>query len=147
MRGFFLKFTYMKEGDKVDLIIGKESPLGFAVLIDEEFEGLLYRNEVFQEVKEGMRMPGFIKKIREDGKLDVSLEPQGFRNSITNSTQVVLEALTRSNGVLSLSDKSRPEEIKEALQMSKKNFKRAIGTLYKQRKIIITNDTIELIKK
>ncbi len=137
----------MKEGDKVELIIGKESPLGYAVLIEESAEGLLYKNEIFQEISEGMRLVGYIKKLREDGKIDVSLTPQGFRNNIEQFTQALLKKLAQSNGVLPLTDKSSPEVIKEVLQMSKKNFKKALGALYKQRKIKITSTSIELIKK
>ena len=137
----------MKEGDKVQLIIGKESPLGYAVLIDEAFEGLLYRNEIFQELTEGMRLTGYVKKIREDGKIDVSLTPQGFRKNIDSFVDQILKKLERSEGVLYLSDKSAPELIKKEVQMSKKNFKKAIGALYKQRIIEITEDSIHLIKK
>ena len=137
----------MKEGDKVDLIIGKESPLGYAVLIEESAEGLLYKNEIFQEISEGMHLVGYIKKLREDGKIDVSLTPQGFRNSIEQFTQALLKKLERSDGVLALTDKSSPEVIKNELQMSKKNFKKALGALYKQRRIKITPTGIELIKK
>ncbi|MDJ0645579.1 MAG: DNA-binding protein [Flavobacteriaceae bacterium] len=136
----------MKEGDKVNLIIGKESPLGFAVLIDEEFEGLLYKNEIFQNVVEGMSIMGYIKKIREDGKIDVSLTPQGFRKNIEALIAHILKQLQQNNGVLYVSDKSTPEEIKNTLQMSKKNFKKAIGTLYRLKKITITEDCIYLIK-
>lgn len=136
----------MKEGDKVNLIIGKESPLGFAVLIEEEYEGLLYRNEIFQDVTEGMSLTGYIKKIREDGKIDVSLTPQGFKKNIKNITLIVLEELKKNDGVLYLSDKSSPEEIKQKLQMSKKNFKKAIGTLYKSKQVNITDKAIYLLK-
>ncbi len=137
----------MEEGAKVELIIGKESPLGFAVLIDETEEGLLYKNEIFQEVAEGMHLIGYVKKVREDGKIDVSLSPQGFKKNIESLTAAVLRKLERSNGVLALSDKSSPEAIKKELQMSKKNFKKAIGALYKQRKISINQEDIRLIKK
>jgi len=136
----------MKEGDRVNLIIGKESPLGYAVLIDEEFEGLLYRNEIFQAINEGMSLTGYIKKIREDGKIDVSLTPQGFRKNVKNTIAVIIDELERNQGTLYLSDESSPEEIKKVLQMSKKNFKRAIGTLYKQKKIKITDEAIYLLK-
>ena len=136
----------MKEGDKVDLIIGKRSPLGFSVLIDEEFEGLLYKNEIFQELKEGQHIEGYIKKIREDNKIDVSLSPQGFRNIIEDVSDQILIVIKANNGVLRLTDKSSPKEIKDQLQMSKKNFKKAIGNLYRQRKISITEDGIYLSK-
>ena len=137
----------MREGDKVDLIIGNETPLGFVVLINEDQEGLLYHNEIFTPIKSGERLIGFIKKIREDEKIDVSLTPQGFKNIIEELISRVLNELERNNGILNLSDKSSPEEIKIRLEMSKKNFKKAIGKLYKDKKIEITKDKIMLIKK
>ncbi len=139
--------SIMKEGEKVDLIIGKESPLGFAVLINEEVEGLLYKNEIFQDVSEGMSIIGYIKKIREDNKIDVSLTPQGFKKNIDTNTKTILDALEANNGVLYLTDKSSPQEVKDALKMSKKNFKRALGNLYKQKKISLTDQAIVLSKK
>lgn len=137
----------MEEGDKVHLIIGHESPLGFSVLIDEEFEGLLYHNEVFQELKEGQVVDGYVKKMREDGKIDVTLQAQNFKKAIDGLTQKVIEKLEANDGVLNLTDKSAPEEIKELLQMSKKNFKKAVGNLYKQKIITIEENAICLIKK
>ncbi len=136
----------MKEGDKVDLIIGKESPLGFSVLINEEYEGLLYRNEIFQDLEEGQRVKGYIKKLREDDKIDVSLSPQGFKNIIDDISNRLLLVLESNKGVLQLTDKSSPEDIKTQLQISKKNFKKAIGNLYKQKKIRIAEDGIYLLE-
>jgi hypothetical protein len=136
----------LEVGDKVSLIIGTETNLGFTVLIDEEFEGLLYQNEIFQELKERQRIAGFIKNIREDGKIDVSLQAQGFRNAITQDTDKVIEAIYNNDGFLALTDKSDPEEIKRQLLMSKKAFKRAIGSLYKQKAIVITDKGLELVK-
>lgn len=136
----------MKEGDKVNLIIGKESPLGFAVLIDEEHEGLLYRNEIFQHISEGISVTGYIKKIREDGKIDVSLTPQGFKKNVKDTTAVIIAELEKNQGILQLSDKSSPDEIKKVLKMSKKNFKKAIGNLYKQKRLKITEEAIYLLK-
>ncbi|MDG2193470.1 MAG: DNA-binding protein [Polaribacter sp.] len=137
----------LEVGDKVSLIIGTETNLGFTVLIEEEFEGLLYQNEIFQELEERQRIAGYIKNIREDGKIDVSLQPQGFRNVITQDTDKVIEAMYDNDGFLALTDKSAPEEIKRQLLMSKKAFKRAIGNLYKQKAIIITDKGLELVKK
>ncbi|TCI92658.1 DNA-binding protein [Tenacibaculum sp. M341] len=136
----------LQEGDKVDLIIGVRSALGYSVLINESYEGLIYENEVFSDLEEGMKTVGYIKKIREDEKIDVSLTPQGFRNVIDNDVDTLLKKL-EDKGVLLLTDKSSPESIKFHLQMSKKAFKRAVGNLYKQRKIQIFDDRIELIKK
>ncbi len=137
----------LEVGDKVSLIIGVETHLGYTVLIDEEFEGLLYRNEIFQELRENQRIAGYIKNIREDGKIDVSLQPQGFRNVITLDTEKVVEAIYDNDGFLPLTDKSSPEEIKRELLMSKKAFKRAVGNLYKEKVIVITETGLELVKK
>lgn len=133
----------LKIGDKVDLVIGTESHLGYTVLINEEFEGLLYRNEVFTELEEGFKTVGYIKKIREDERIDVSLQPQGFRNVIDTDVEKILNKLEEKKFLL-LTDKSSPESIKFHLQMSKKAFKRAIGSLYKNKKIVLKEDRIEL---
>jgi hypothetical protein len=138
----------LQEGDKVQLIIETETALGFIVLIDDEFDGLLYRNEIFQELEENMEVTGYVKTIREDGKIDVSLRPQGFRNVIDSDVDKVLKKLKESReGFLLLTDKSSPESIKFHLKMSKKSFKKAVGNLYKQKQIVIKSDRIELIKE
>lgn len=134
-------------GEKVSLIIGAETDLGFTVLIEEEFEGLLYRNEIFQELRERQRIAGYIKNIREDGKIDVSLQPLGFRRTIELDTEKVVEAIYDHDGFLPLTDKSSPEEIKRVLLMSKKAFKRAVGSLYKEKTIAIKEDGLELLTK
>jgi predicted RNA-binding protein (virulence factor B family) len=137
----------LQEGDKVQLIIETETNLGFTVLIDEEFDGLLYRSEVFQDLEEGMEVTGYIKTIREDGKIDVSLRPQGFRNVIDSDVEKVLKKLKESReGFLLLTDKSSPDSIRFHMKMSKKAFKKAVGNLYKQKQIVIKEDRIELIK-
>lgn len=136
-----------QEGDKVQLFIKSETALGYIVTINEEFEGLLYRNEVFQDVEENMEIDGYIKAIREDGKIDVSLRPQGFRNVIDKDVDKVLEKLKNSrDGYLLLTDKSSPESIKFQLQMSKKAFKKAVGNLYRNKLIVLKEDRIELVK-
>lgn len=134
----------LKVDQKVDLIIGVETSLGFTVLIDEQFEGLLYKNEVYRELAEGEKTEGYVKNIREDGKIDVSLRAQGFKQTINPDVEKVLEKLKSNKGELMLSDKSSPESIKFQLEMSKKAFKRAIGHLYKEKKISIEKDKIIL---
>ncbi|PWG05420.1 S1 RNA-binding domain-containing protein [Polaribacter aquimarinus] len=134
-------------GDKVELIIETETALGYVVLINEEFEGLLYRNEVFEDLEIDMEVDGYIKNIREDGKIDVSLRPQGFKNVIDKDVEKILDKLNKSReGFLLLTDKSSPESIKFHLKMSKKSFKKAVGNLYKQKLIVIKEDRIELVK-
>lgn len=136
----------LKIGDQVNLVIETETALGFIVLIDEEYEGLLYRSEIFSVIEEGMEVKGYIKNIREDGKIDVSLRPQGFRNVIDLDVEKVLVKLKNSKeGFLLLTDKSSPESIKFHLNLSKKAFKKAIGNLYKQKLIDLKEDRIELI--
>ena len=136
-----------KEGDKVSLVIENETGLGYTVCINEEFDGLLFRSEVFQELEENMEVVGYIKNIREDGKIDVSLRPQGFRNVIDSDVDKVLNKLKDSReGFLLLTDKSSPDSIRFHMKMSKKAFKKAVGNLYKQKQILIKEDRIELVK-
>ena len=137
----------LQEGDKVQLIIETETNLGYTVLIDEEYDGLLYRNEIFQDLEEGMEVTGYIKTLREDGKIDVSLRPQGFRNVIDSDVDKIIRKLeTSREGFVLLTDKSSPEAIRFQMQMSKKAFKKAVGNLYKQKRISIELDRIVLIK-
>ena len=137
---------YLKEGDKVSLVIETETGLGYTVLINEEFDGLLFRSEVFQDLEENMEVTGYIKQIREDGKIDVSLRPQGFRNVIDSDVEKVLSKLKNSReGFVLLTDKSSPDSIRFHMKMSKKAFKKAVGNLYKQKLIVIKEDRIELV--
>lgn len=133
-------------GDKVEILIKVQTPLGYSVLINETYDGLLYNNEVFNDIEEGLRTTAYVKKIREDEKIDVALRPQGFRNVIDADTQFILDKLEEKE-FLMLTDKSSPESIKFRLQMSKKAFKRAVGNLYKQKKIAILEDRITIIKE
>lgn len=136
----------LQEGDKVQLVIETETNLGYTVLINEEFDGLLFRSEVFQDLEENMEVVGYIKNIREDGKIDVSLRPQGFRNVIHSDVEKILTKLMASReGFLMLTDKSSPDAIRFHLKMSKKAFKKAVGNLYKQKRIVIKEDRIELV--
>ena len=138
---------YLKEGDKVNLVIETETSLGYTVLINEEYDGLLFRSEVFQELEENMEIIGYIKNIREDGKIDVSLRPQGFRNVIGSDVEKVLAKLKNSReGFILITDKSSPDSIRFHMKMSKKAFKKAVGNLYKQKLIVIKEDRIVLVK-
>ena len=131
-------------GEKVGLVIERETDLGFSVLINGSFEGLLYENEIFEPLEKNMEKIGYIKKIREDGKYDVSLQPQGFLNVIESNCAIILKKL-EPLGELNLSDKSNPDDIMQQLQLSKKAFKKALGVLYKERKIIIEKNRIVLL--
>ena len=115
-------------GEKVGLKIERKTDLGFSVLINNSFEGLLYENEIFEPIEVNMEVLGYIKKIRDDGKYDVSLQPQGFLNVIESNCIFILNKL-ETTGELNLSDRSNPDDIMRQLKLSKKAFKRAIGVL------------------
>lgn len=131
-------------GDQVEIIIGRETDLGFNVIINESFEGLLYKNEVFEPLERNSRRTAYIKKIREDGKFDISLQLQGFLHVIDTHCEKIMRHLEKS-GDLHLTDKSSPEEILQELHLSKKAFKKAIGVLYKKKKIKLEKDRIVLL--
>ena len=133
-----------KNGDKVDLIVMNESELGWNVVINKQYIGLIYASDVFKKLYPLSEESGYIKTIREDGKIDVTLQPQGFEN-VDEFKQKIIDKLNDNYGLLYLSDKSSPEEIKDALHMSKKNFKKAIGSLYKDKVIEILDDKIRLL--
>ena len=132
-------------GDRVMLSIQRATDLGYVVLIDDEFEGLLFRNEVFQPLSRDLEVRGYIKNIREDWKIDVSLRPQGFLNVIDADCDAIMAALKQQHRLM-LTDKSAPEAIKLELNMSKKAFKKALGFLYKRKLILILDDCVELVK-
>ena len=133
-----------KEGEQVDLIIAGESEIGWNVVINKKFLGLIYTSDVYKKLYPLSTETGYIKTIREDGKIDVTLQKVGFEN-IDEFKQKILDVLEANYGLLYLTDASSPEEIKEELQMSKKNFKKAIGGLYKDKVIEILEDKIKLI--
>ncbi|MBT8316073.1 MAG: DNA-binding protein [Lutibacter sp.] len=135
----------LKVGDKVDLLVVRNTGIGFTVLVNEEFEGLLYKNELYQKIEEGQKLVGYLKKIREDEKLDVSLQPVGFKNVIVKNEIAILKALKKEGGFIGLHDKSSPDDIKYQLGMSKKAFKNAVGGLFRQKLITISEEGISLI--
>ena len=137
----------LKIGDKVDLIAIRKSNLGFSVLINEEFEGMIYMNELYQKIAEGEKLIGYVKKIREDDKIDISLQPVGFKQTIVKNEIVILNALRKNDGVLALHDKSSPDDIKHQLGMSKKAFKSAIGGLFRQKLISLEEDGIKILTR
>ena len=132
------------EGDQVELFIVRVTQLGYVVLIENKIEGLLFKSDVFQPLQKGDQVKGYIKLIRDDGKIDVSLRPQGFRNAIDADCDKIISILKKER-VLKLSDKSSPDDIKSQLNMSKKACKKAIGFLYKRKVILLHKDGIELL--
>jgi predicted RNA-binding protein (virulence factor B family) len=133
-------------GQEVDLMVFERTDLGHNVVINNLYKGLVFENETFRRIAWGDNLKGYIKNIREDGKIDVSLQPIGFRKYIEPAAQQILDKLKQNNGILHLSDHSDPIEIMEVLEMSKKSFKKAIGGLYKDKKINILTDSIVILE-
>lgn len=135
----------VKEKDVVDLIVYRETDLGWAVIINKKHIGLLYYNEVFQPLQIGDKATGYIKTIREDGKIDVAIGKQGYQRVEDEATKI-LRLLEENNGYLPYHDKSDPEEIYTFFGMSKKAFKMTVGKLYKERKIELTKTGIKALQ-
>jgi len=133
-------------GQEVDLIIINESDLGFNAIIDQAHTGVLYKNEVFQPLKRGDRLKGYIKKVREDEKIDLILQKPGYEK-IDSISQAILDKLDLNNGYIAITDKSDPDDIYNLFQISKKTFKKAIGSLYRERLISLEDEGIRLVKK
>ncbi|MFI2742335.1 S1 RNA-binding domain-containing protein [Zhouia sp. PK063] len=134
----------IKNFDELAIIVSRFIDLGVEVIINKKYKGVVYKDEIFQDLVIGQELKGVIKKVRPDGKIDVSLQQLGYKN-IEPSSQKILDVLKDYEGFLPLHDKSDPEEIKETLEMSKKAFKKAIGNLYKQKMIAIKDDGIHLL--
>ena len=132
------------ENEEVDLIIVNETDLGFNAIIDNSHLGILYKNEVFQELNPGDKVQGFIKKIRTDGKIDLRLDKVGYKKISEFVDRIIVE-LQKNKGFIPLTDKSSPEDIYRTFKISKKNFKAAIGALYKKRFIALEENGIRLL--
>ncbi|MBD3630867.1 S1-like domain-containing RNA-binding protein [Cyclobacterium sp.] len=140
---FILSDTSIFEvGQEVDALVFDHTDLGFKALINGFYEGLIYGNETFKPLEAGDKVRAFVKKVREDGKIDLQLTPIG-RQKFEEGAAAILETLEK-HAFLPLNDKSDPEVIRETLAMSKKQFKQCIGQLYKKKKIIIKEDGIYL---
>ncbi len=133
----------LKPGEQVEILCYRETDLGYEVVVNEAYKGLVFRNQVHGPFGAGTRRSAFVKEIRKDRKLDIVLEPLGHRKLEPAARKIYL-ALQESGGTLPLHDKSDPEAINQVLQMSKKLFKKGIGILYKQGKIDIEETGIRL---
>lgn len=136
----------VKQGDEVQLLITEETDLGYNAIIDNKYIGLLYHNELFEPLQAGDVKKGYIKQIREDDKIDLSLQPIGYGH-ILDLKDVLLNKLEQNKGRIALGDKSSPDEIYKELKISKKAFKKSIGGLYKDRLIEIGDNEIRLAPK
>lgn len=130
-------------GQEVEILVARKTDLGYAVIVNNAHWGLIYDNEIFRPVKIGQKLKGYIKTIREDDKIDVSLQPSGYAK-IEGLAGEVLEKLKDYGGVIDLSDKSAPKDIYKVFGCSKKNYKKALGTLFKQGLIEISDTEVRL---
>jgi len=131
------------EGQRVELLIGNQTEIGYRALIGDTRWGMLYKNEVFQPLRKGQRIEGFIKKVRDDGKIDLCLQKPGHEK-IGEVSASIVEMLKACGGFLPLTDQSPAETIHGMLGVSKKTYKKAVGALYKKRIISIESEGIRL---
>jgi uncharacterized protein len=131
------------EGAAVDLLVYAKTDLGYRTIVNNSHIGMLYANEVFQKLAIGQRLVAYVKKVREDGKIDLRLQQTGYQG-IDNISQTILDAIKERGGMVAVSDKSPPEDIYAMFAVSKKNFKKAIGVLYKKRLIVIDSEGVKL---
>lgn len=135
----------LQVNDEVNLLVSRKTPLGWEVIIEQKHKGLVFESDVFRPIAIGDRLTGYVKNVRADNKIDVSLQQIGAK-MLEPTASMIYERLKEHGGFLALHDKSSPEDIKEQLHLSKKAFKKAIGTLYKDKKITLSNDGIHLVQ-
>ncbi len=134
----------VQEGDIVDLLVYSETDLGYNAIVNNLYSGLIYKNEIYETIRIGDKIKGFVKRVREDNKIDLSLQKSGFE-LVDDVKWRILKLMKEQNGFLPLNDNSSPEDIKVKLQISKKAFKKAIGALYRERLVKLTEKGVELI--
>ena len=133
-----------KFNQEVSLLVADDTEIGYKVIVNNLHWGMVYHNQVFQRLEKGEHLKGYVKEIREDDKLDISLTPLGYQK-VDGIAQTILQALQMQNGFLPVHDKSDPEVIYSLFRCSKKAFKQAIGALYRQHRIALEPDGIRLI--
>lgn len=133
-----------ESGEEVDLIIAAKTDLGYKAIVDNSHWGILYHNEVFQPLHPGEKLKGFIKQVRPDEKIDLRLEKPGYER-IDSISRQILDHLKEANGFLPYNDRTDPDIIVQKFSISKKNFKKALGSLYKKHLIIIEEQGIRLV--
>ena len=140
------KQTGFHEGQKVALFISDRTEMGFIAVINGTHKGILYKNEVFQPLKIGQEIDGFIKKVRDDKKIDLCLQKPGYK-AIYDQSRKIMDTLQQRGGFISVTDKCRPKVIADLFGISKKTFKKGIGNLYKKRLITLEKDGIRVREK
>jgi predicted RNA-binding protein (virulence factor B family) len=128
---------------EVELLFVRETEIGYRVIVDNAHWGMVYRSEIFQPVNYGLRTKGYVKQVREDGKIDVSLQKQGYK-IVDELGELILEKLQENGGFLPVNDKTGSDEINNLFACSKKSFKKTIGALYREHRILIEEEGIRL---
>jgi uncharacterized protein len=136
---------YFKEKQQVDLLICGHTDLGYKAVVNGAVIGLIFNSDVFKPIKYGQKMKGYIKRIRDDNKLDLCLQLAN-REALDALSQQVLNFIQSQGGTTTLTDKSKPEDISAQFGVSKSSYKKALGKLYKQRLVLITKDKVSLVK-
>lgn len=134
-----------QENQEVSLLLVAETDLGFKAIVEQKHWGVLYRDEVFQRLRYGQQLKGFVKKLREDGKIDLRINQPGHRAAQSEIGPLILEELKNAGGFLNITDKTDPERIYQLFGVSKKKFKMALGDLYKRREIVVEDKGIRLV--
>lgn len=142
---FATDFPPYQPGEKVDLLVWQTTDLGFKVIIDHAYPGLVYRSQIFKSIRIGDSLQGYIMGVRPDGKIDVSLQPHG-RQQTTDFAETLLQYLKDHDGFCELGDKSDAQDIKHRFEVSKKVYKKAIGDLYRRRLITLEDAGIRLVE-
>ena len=135
----------LKHGDPADILVWQKTDLGFKCIVNNRYQGQIYDNQIFLPLHSGDRLSGFIDHVRQDGKIDLTLQPSGRQHTL-DFAEVLLRYLYENDGYCNLGDKSPAELIYDRFQVSKKAYKKAIGDLYRRRLITITDDGIRLVK-
>lgn len=141
----FFENVDLKEGEEVDLLLYDKTDLGINAIVNNMFKGLIFLSDIHKNIHPGDKIKGYVKQVREDGKIDIVLEPVGYKKSVDKNSEIILVAIKENNGFLELTDKSSPEDIKQQLGLSKKVFKKSLGNLYKQKIVELYKDGIKLL--
>lgn len=130
--------------EQTDILVYEQTDIGYKCIVNNQYEGMIYENEIFQQINIGDKLIAYVKKVRSDGKIDLQIQQPGY-SKVAPNAEKILQHLKANNGWLPLTDKSEPEEIKAKFNMSKKTFKKAVGYLYKKQLISIENEGIKMI--
>ncbi|MFP4042583.1 MAG: S1 RNA-binding domain-containing protein [Bacteroidales bacterium] len=130
--------------EQTDILVYEQTDIGYKCIVNNQYEGMIYENEIFQQINIGDKLIAYVKKVRSDGKIDLQIQQPGY-SKVAPNAEKILQHLKANNGWLPLTDKSEPEEIKAKFNMSKKTFKKAVGYLYKKQLISIENEGIKMV--